>query len=82
MKMEPCKCCKGTGEQIDQRALGREMKELREAMGLSLRSVATGLGISAPYLSDLELGKRNWNDARIVEYKKAIKKRQPPKRRK
>jgi transcriptional regulator with XRE-family HTH domain len=41
------------------KALGERIRELREAKDLSLRELATRLGLSAAFLSDVELGRRN-----------------------
>ena len=38
--------------------LGQRLRELREHAGLSLREVAKAARISAPFLSDVELGRR------------------------
>lgn len=38
--------------------MGQRLRELREAAGLSLRDVAKAANISAPFLSDVELGRR------------------------
>lgn len=38
--------------------LGERIRELREAKDLSLRELATKLGLSAPFVSDIELGRR------------------------
>ncbi len=38
--------------------LGQRLRELRERAGLSLREVAKAAEISAPFLSDVELGRR------------------------
>lgn len=38
--------------------MGRRLRELREQAGLSLREVAKAANISAPFLSDVELGRR------------------------
>jgi transcriptional regulator with XRE-family HTH domain len=38
--------------------LGQRLRELRESSGLSLREVAKSANISAPFLSDVELGRR------------------------
>ena len=38
--------------------LGQRLRELRESGGLSLREVARAANISAPFLSDVELGRR------------------------
>lgn len=38
--------------------LGQRIRQLREAQGLSLRALAEKVGVSAPFLSDLEHGRR------------------------
>lgn len=38
--------------------MGQRIRELRERAGLSLREVAKAANISAPFLSDVELGRR------------------------
>lgn len=38
--------------------MGQRLRELREHAGLSLREVAKAAKISAPFLSDVELGRR------------------------
>lgn len=72
MKTIPCKHCNGTGKVPDQRALGEEMRKRRESLGYSLREAAFRMSISAPYLSDLELGRRNWNEAIRKAFLKAV----------
>lgn len=51
----------------------KSFRSLRIKSGLSLRRVARIMGISAPYLSDLELGNRAWNAGRVKQFKQAIK---------
>ncbi len=41
-----------------QQSLGQKIKELRDTADLSLRELAKTLGVSAPFLSDVELGRR------------------------
>ena len=38
--------------------MGQRLRELRESAGFSLREVAKAANISAPFLSDVELGRR------------------------
>jgi transcriptional regulator with XRE-family HTH domain len=38
--------------------LGQKIRELRETRGMSLRELATKADVSAPFLSDLEHGRR------------------------
>jgi transcriptional regulator with XRE-family HTH domain len=39
-------------------SMGQRLREMRERAGLSLREVAKAAKISAPFLSDVELGRR------------------------
>ena len=39
-------------------SLGQRLRELRDKVSLSLRKLADQIGISAPFLSDIELGRR------------------------
>lgn len=58
--------------QVDHSATGAALRDRRIYKRLSLRSLATELGISAAYLSDLELGRRNWTEERFAEAVSAI----------
>jgi transcriptional regulator with XRE-family HTH domain len=51
---------------------GRQMRDLRQKKGVSVREVARRTGLSAPYVSDLELGRRSFNAKLIERYKKAL----------
>ena len=42
--------------------LGQKIRELRDKADLSLRELATKVGVSAPFLSDIELGRRMPSD--------------------
>ena len=57
---------------IDSAATGREMRERRVAAGVSLREVARRMKLSAPFLSDLELGRRNWTAPCLERYERAL----------
>jgi len=67
-----CPHCEGRGEVMDDEAVGAEMRRRRTLSGLSLRTVAKRLNFSAPYISDLEQGKRGWSNHKIVDYLDAI----------
>lgn len=68
-----CPKCDGTGQVIDPRMLGQKMRQLRERQGVTLREIARRLDLSAPYVSDLELGRRaGWTDELIKRYKEAL----------
>jgi len=72
-KTEPCPVCRGTGTRPDRRDVGTKMRQLRLSRKLGMREVARKLGLSGPYISDLELGKRLWNEQLIERFKKACK---------
>lgn len=68
-----CPHCDGTGRVLDEKAVGALMREVRETRGLSLREVARRLKWSAPYVSDLEHGKRLWTTRKQNKYLAALK---------
>lgn len=70
-----CPKCAGTGRIADQKALGRKMRERRDAAGLNAKEVAGRMNIHPTYLSDLERGTRNWNDDLIQRFEKAIERK-------
>lgn len=43
---------------MSQVALGQAIREAREKKGMTLRALATAVGVTAPFLSDLEHGRR------------------------
>lgn len=46
-------------KKLERMTLGEFVREIREAHGIKLRTLATASGLSAPFLSDLELGRRS-----------------------
>jgi len=55
------------------RTLGERIRELREAKDLSLREFAKKLGgLSAAFLSDVELGRRHPSDAVLASMARAL----------
>lgn len=72
-KKPPCKRCNGTGLEPDQSETGKQMRATRTDAGKSLREVAATMGISAPYLSDMELGRRAWSSETITKFNTALK---------
>lgn len=56
---EPCRYCEGTGHQIDDVAVGRMLREQREARGVSLREMARRLGKSSTYVQSVEGAQRS-----------------------
>lgn len=57
--------------EIDHQATGKGARQYREERGLSIRKVAQRMGLSASFVSDLELGRRHWTDALTKRFKKA-----------
>lgn len=58
---------------VDHKKAGADMRSEREAKGLSLAAVARAMRLSAPYLSDLENGNRNWTVAKVIAYRRGLK---------
>lgn len=50
-----------TVQQIDQEEAAKTIRGLREKAGMSIRRLAAELGFSAAFVSDMELGRRNWS---------------------
>jgi transcriptional regulator with XRE-family HTH domain len=46
--------------EIDSVATGANVRKARRKVNMSLRELARRMDYSAPYVSDLELGRRNW----------------------
>ena len=51
---------------------GAEARARREFSGLSLREVARRMKISAPHLSDLELGRKPWREELATRFLIAV----------
>jgi transcriptional regulator with XRE-family HTH domain len=71
MKFEPVMV---SVERIDQRLTSALARSLRLESGLSIREVALRMGFSAAYVSDLELGRRNWSASLVEVYASALEK--------
>lgn len=70
---EPCSHCNGTGFEMNHREIGRERRHARKLAGRSLRDVAARMGLTAAYICDLELGRRNWNANLIQRHEEATR---------
>jgi len=66
--LRDCQWCEGRGivKVIDHEAL----RELRENSGITLRKFATKVGVSAAYISDIELGRRRCTEQIAKAYEK------------
>lgn len=58
----------------DHAATGQAMRARRKKAGLSLRETAERMDLSAPYLCDLELGRRAWSEALAARFVAALAK--------
>ena len=54
------------------KTLGERIRELREAKDMSLRELAQVLGVSAAFMSDVELGRRYPSDAILERIAKQL----------
>jgi predicted transcriptional regulator len=71
--LRACRYCGGSGEEFDPILIGREMREIRERAGLSLRHMGKMLMRSAMYLSDCERGNRCFTQEMVAKYRKVLK---------
>ena len=55
------------------------MREMRLKANIPLRRMAELLDLSAPYVSDMELGRRGWRADMIDDFTKACKTKKPVK---
>ena len=55
------------------KTFGERIRELREGLDLSLRELAGKIGVSAAFLSDVELGRRYPSDELLEKLSKALK---------
>lgn len=72
LRTKPCHCCGGNGKELDHRSVGQEMRKRRKDSGRTQVEVAHRMGVSGPYISDLESGKRGWRKALIERYMNAL----------
>jgi transcriptional regulator with XRE-family HTH domain len=72
LKTQKCRCCEGSGKELDHKSIGPMMKQRRLKAGLTQGEVALRMGISGAYVCDLERGTRNWRDELIAKYGKAL----------
>lgn len=64
--------CTKTVKAIDHLATAEKARSIRRSAGISLREMARRMGFTAGYVSDLELGRRHWNETRVNEFNKAL----------
>ena len=58
---------------VDHAAAGLKIRAAREKSHTSLRRLAHLMGISPPFLSDLERGRRNWTPSMFEKADRIIK---------
>jgi len=54
------------------KTLGQRIRELRDQEDLSLRELAEKVGVSAAFLSDIELGRRYPSDSKLAKIAHAL----------
>jgi len=67
-----CRCCGGSGKELNDKIVGAQMRELRMQRGIAQAEVARRIGYRPPYICDLEAGKRRWSNSLIERYLEAI----------
>lgn len=64
IEVKPCEACRGSGAVLV--ASPQVLKDLRIAAGLSQSQLGARLGVSGPYISDLEKGNRGGSNPQLV----------------
>jgi hypothetical protein len=70
--LRPCTACSGSGFVRDEIAFGQRMQAYRESARVTLRVLATELGLSVGYLCDLEHGRKRWGSELTLKYINAL----------
>jgi transcriptional regulator with XRE-family HTH domain len=63
-----------SSDSLDHAAIGALIRKARTSKRIGLQDLAMAMAVSAPYLSDLERGRRNWTVERYAQAVKLIKK--------
>jgi transcriptional regulator with XRE-family HTH domain len=71
----PCKCCEGSGKQIDHLEVSKILRTKRLSLKMKAADVARSMGISRSHLSQLELGQLHWTPEQLAAYEAAINQR-------
>lgn len=58
MTYSRCPICAGSGKVLDRKTAATELRALRYQAGMTQEELATILGVSARYISDIECGQR------------------------
>lgn len=72
-KQKPCCRCHGSGDEPDNKFIGRNLRESRVHEGISLRAMALKIGVSSSFLSQLERGDRTWKPELTMKCLKVLK---------
>jgi transcriptional regulator with XRE-family HTH domain len=67
-----CDKCNGSGNIPDHKKVGADLRLKRKRARVSLRAIARRLQFSPAYISDLELGRRNWTEQLKLGYELAL----------
>ena len=72
LELATCPHCGGTGKCLDDARVGEYLRRIRTTRIISGREIARRMKVSAAYLSDLELGRRGWNEQKVTAYLQAV----------
>lgn len=71
-KIAPPLCVMKPVDAVDHEATGAKMRQLRTNAGISLTEMAGRLPMNLAQLSQMETGKRPWNEAQAARYVAAL----------
>ena len=60
-------------EHVDHARTGLMAREERQAQGLTQKAVADLMGLTEPYVCDLERGRRNWRPDLVEQFNNALR---------
>lgn len=73
MADKKCSRCNGNGKEPNDVKLGHFMRGRRKHSNIGLREMASRIGVSAGYLTNLEKGNRHWSPELISKFDKQLR---------
>lgn len=67
-----CEFCLGTGRALDNKHVGKSLREARKAAGIQLTAMGRYMGITKSSLSHLEHGRRHWTTTHFDKFNEGL----------
>lgn len=72
LKTKKCRCCDGSGKELDNYEVGAAMRKRRLEADKTLDQIAKAMKYTITHIHHLERGIRNWNPELVKRYEKAL----------